>query len=147
MNKLKLSPLPRGGRRFLPKTTSRKRQKIQFETFRSLSAVKNFGRHIQRHALASSLSNMTHTNLHYNCQKFKWPTCHFSFSLAVLGQIRSRVPGQSFVTKGSQSFTSDGIHQATFVPRSFASRGSRDSLFNGVVACLRRPISRGSVRP
>jgi hypothetical protein len=29
----------------------------------------------------------------------------------------------------------------------FAYRGSRDSLFNGVIACSRWPISRGSVRP
>jgi hypothetical protein len=68
-------------------------------------------------------------------------------NLALLGRIRSRVPGQSFVTKGSQSFASYRVHQATFVPRCFADRGPRDSLINGVVACFRLPISKGSIRP
>jgi hypothetical protein len=51
------------------------------------------------------------------------------------------------VPKGSQCLSSDGIHQAAFVLRFFANRGSRDSLLSGVTARSRWPVSRGSVRP
>jgi hypothetical protein len=52
MDELKLSPLPKGGRRFLPITTTRKRREVQFETFKNLNMPKNYGRRIQHHALA-----------------------------------------------------------------------------------------------
>jgi hypothetical protein len=80
-------------------------------------------------------------------RKFKWPTCQLSFSLALLGRIRNRVSGHSFVMKRSQSFASHRIPRVSFDLSRFTSRGSRDSLFDGVVACLLRPISEGSIRP
>jgi hypothetical protein len=95
--------------------------------------------------------NMTYINLHFDHQKFKWPICQlpkeFRFSLKLRSQIGGGVPGQSFVTKRSQSFTSHRIHQATFDSRRFADTGSGDSLVDGVVARLRWPVSEGSIRP
>jgi hypothetical protein len=91
--------------------------------------------------------NTTCINLHFDRQKFKWPICQFRFSLELLSWIGGGVPGQSFVTKRSQSFASHRIHQATFDSRRFADKGSENSLIDGIVVRLRRPISKGSIRP
>jgi hypothetical protein len=146
-NKLKFSPLPKGGRRFLPKTTSRKRRKFQFEHSKVLVRWKVLGKAFSA-TLSQPIRQTRYAQIYItSVKKFKWPTCQLSFSLAILVWSRSRVLGQFFVTKGSQSFASHRIHQAAFDLSHFASRGSRDSLINGVIACLRRPITKGSIRP
>jgi hypothetical protein len=95
--------------------------------------------------------NTTYINLQFDRQKFKWPIRQlpkeFRFTLELHGWIGGGVPGQSFVTKRSQSFASHRIHQATFDSRRFAGRGSGDSLVDDVVARLWRPVSVGSIRP
>jgi hypothetical protein len=145
-NRLKFSPLPKGGRRFLPKTTSRKRQKFQFEHPKVLMRWRVSGKAYSA-TIPQLVRQIQYAKFTSQVSKIQVAGMLIKFQPSITRLIKSRVPGQSFVPKGSQSFASDRVHQATFVPRCFANRGSRDSLINGVVACLRRPISKGSIRP
>jgi hypothetical protein len=87
----------------------------------------------------------------FQSSKIYWPICQlpkeFKFSLELHGRTGGGVPGQSFMTERSQSFACHRIHQTTFGTRRFADRGFGDSLVDGVISRLRRPVSEGSIGP
>jgi hypothetical protein len=65
-----------GGRRFLPKATTRKRREVQFKTFKNLNMPKITG---------DTFSTMpSHANLYFNFQEFKWPSRHSQLSSKAL---------------------------------------------------------------